>query len=240
MRHVPRFYVSGDLKIGGLFVLPKDVSHHLIRVLRKGVGDEFKLFNGGLDEFTACLVSDQAARIDRLEQVRTEAVRKITLIQALVKPDTFDWLLEKATELGVCDIVPVYSEYSVNTLRKQGDTKRQSRWEKIVMQAAQQSGRTRLPRVHAIQDFVEVLGRVPSDASKFIFSPRIDGQMDPLAGQSAEIFLCIGPEGGWGDAELSQAQAHDFQVASWGPRILRTETAVIAALTLSHCSGGNQ
>ena len=209
-----------------------DAAHHLGRVLRAEPGQLYELSDGekvwlgrietvGRDRVEFSLVEQIAARESALET---------TLLLSIVKFDSFEWALEKATELGVRTIVPVAAERSEKGLLS-GAAKRSERWQRILLEAAQQSRRIRLPELEAVQKPVEAF--LKADGLRVMLSERAEARpfREILRGESAkQAVLAIGPEGGWTDEEFSAAGSAGFQQASLGSLILRTETAVIAAL----------
>lgn len=221
-------------------VLQGETAHHLGRVLRAEPGQLYELSDG------------RAVWLGRVEQVGREEVKfslvepiaarepsvRTTLLLAIVKFDRFEWCLEKATELGVAEIIPLAAARSEKALVAAA-AKRAERWSKIALESAQQSRRLRPPllRPTAKAESVGALLAAPTEQSsvRLILSERPDVAplKSVLEGMSARsACLAIGPEGGWTDEELSAALAAGFREASLGPQILRTETAVIAALAI--------
>jgi len=226
-----RFFV--ELFSGDRAVLQGEAAHHLGRVLRAQTGQLYELSDGervrlgrvenvGRDRVEFALMEELAASPPSVE---------VTLLLAVVKYDAFEWAIEKATELGVGTIVPLAAARSEKALFAAA-AKRAGRWKKILVDASQQSRRVRLP----------VLGEVVKPENAFasrqdglcvMLSERPDAPplRTVLSGRAAtQATLAIGPEGGWTEAELEAARRCGFREASLGPLILRTETAVIAAL----------
>lgn len=209
-----------------------DAAHHLGRVLRAERGQLYELSDGemvwlgqietvGRDRVEFSLVEPIAGRESALET---------TLLLSIVKFDSFEWALEKATELGVRRIVPLAAARSEKGMLH-GVEKRAARWQRILLEAAQQSRRVRLPELKSLQRsaeaFQDCAGR------KVMLSERAEAKplREILAGaQQKQAVLAIGPEGGWTDEEFAVAESAGFQQASLGSLILRTETAVVAAL----------
>jgi 16S rRNA (uracil1498-N3)-methyltransferase len=210
-----------------------DAAHHLGRVLRAEPGQLYELSDGervwlgriesvGRSRVEFALIEPVASR---------ESVLETTLLLSIVKFDSFEWALEKATELGVRAIVPLAASRSEKALLVAAE-KRRERWKKILLEAAQQSRRVRVPELKPIQrplDAYRQVGEV-----KMILSERAEAKplREALDGARAkQVILAIGPEGGWTDEEFSAAESAGFHEASLGSLILRTETAVVAALS---------
>ena len=210
-----------------------DAAHHLGRVLRAQTGQLYELSDGervwlgrienvGRDRVQFALVEELPAVHPGVE---------VTLLLAVVKFDAFEWALEKATELGVSTIVPLAAERSEKALLA-AVKKRSERWQKILVEASQQSRRLRVP---VLDDLIRPESAFASDrvGLRVVLSERATASplRNVLQGQQAtKAILAIGPEGGWTDAEFADAQSSGFLEASLGRLILRTETAVIAAL----------
>ncbi len=210
-----------------------EAAHHLGRVLRAQTGQLYELSDGervwlgriesvGRDRVQFALVEELSAVQPSLD---------VTLLLAIVKFDPFEWAIEKATELGVSTIVPLAAERSEKALLVAG-AKRAERWEKILLEASQQSRRVRVPVLSALEKPVSAFGAF-KDGLRVMLSERTTALplrkvLDGPRGTKA--VLAIGPEGGWTDGEFAAAKAGGFQEASLGLLILRTETAAIAAL----------
>ncbi len=210
-----------------------EAAHHLGRVLRAQTGQVYELSDG-----------DRVwlGRVDKVERDRVDfslleelpAVHSsvdVTLLLAVVKFDAFEWAIEKATELGVSMIVPLAAERSEKTLLAAA-TKRTERWKKVLVEASQQSRRVRVP---ALSELVKPESALASckDGLRVMSSERVSASplRKVLQGrQAAKAALAIGPEGGWTDSEFAAAESSGFLEASLGRLILRTETAVVAAL----------
>ena len=212
-----------------------DTAHHLGRVLRAQPGQLYELSDG------------HRVRLGRIEKVTRDRVDfslleeipahqpaiDITLLLAIVKFDAFEWAIEKATELGVSTIVPLAAARSEKALLAAAG-KRAERWQKLLAEASQQSRRVRVPALQAVSQPTQAFTAHAAAAAKILLSeqPAAPPLRQILQGAPAQhkAVLAIGPEGGWTDTELSAAQAHNFRQASLGKLILRTETAVAAAL----------
>lgn len=203
-------------------VVEGEEAHHLSRVLRLRVGERFVAFDGSGAEVVAEVLATGAtvqARVLETRHPAVEAPDEVTLYLALVKGERFDWAVEKATELGVARIVPLETERT--EVRDPGEARRR-RWQRLAASAAAQSGRTRVPEVAAPQGLAEALAAAPRPA--VLLAPGGGAFPD----RAASVF--IGPEGGFSEAELQAAEG--VRIAGLGPRILRVETAALAALSL--------
>jgi 16S rRNA (uracil1498-N3)-methyltransferase len=231
-----RFFV--EQFADGTAVMQGEAAHHLGRVLRAQPGQLYELSDGN----KVFLGRIETVTRDRIHFALEEEIPayqpavETTLLLSIVKFDAFEWALEKATELGVSVIVPLAAARSERALLAAAD-KRAERWKKIVAEASQQSRRVRMPEVRGVQRtsqaFAEFGGL--ADAAKVMLSERIGAPsfrivLTQSLASPERALLAIGPEGGWTEEEFETALAAEFQEASLGKLILRTETAVIAAL----------
>jgi 16S rRNA (uracil1498-N3)-methyltransferase len=210
-----------------------EAAHHIGRVLRAQIGQEYELsdgvrvFLGRIDD-----VGRERVKFSLLEELPVfQPTLQTTLLLSVVKFDAFEWALEKATELGVTTIVPLAAGRSEKGLLAAA-LKRSERWNKILLEASQQSRRVRLPVLEALAKSQQAFSS-NSPGARIMLSERASAQplRTVLAGQSADrATLAIGPEGGWTEEEFAAARTAGFQEASLGKLILRTETAVITAL----------
>ncbi len=231
-----RFFVPPGAIAGGSAVLPPDQAHHLIHVLRLKSGQEVEIFDGeGRAHIGKVELGESGVRIVGLrlsaEAEAADAV-SIVLAAALIKPDRFEWVIQKATELGVADIVPVETRFCSARVPEAKRADRLLRWRRIAEEASRQSCRNRVPRVHEIRTFRHFLSidQFPAHAKYICYekstSPWKQDCLVPAA------LLCVGPEGGWDTAEIEAAQETGYRIFGLGQRILRAETAALAALTL--------
>lgn len=228
---VTRTFVDLPLQAGVSVQLPDDAIAHLGRVLRLRPGDTCVLFNGDGNDYTATLAEigkKAGTAVIESAQVRTnESPLRITLIQGIARGDKMDWILQKATELGVAQIVPVHSQRGEVKLDGERARKRHEHWRQVVISACEQSGRATVPTVAPPCDLVSM----PIDAPvRLLLEPTAGTDLRTLKLQDAAVAIAIGPEGGWSERDLSQLEAAGFSGLRLGPRILRTETAGIAAI----------
>jgi 16S rRNA (uracil1498-N3)-methyltransferase len=239
----PRLYCADPLPVAGPLLLPAEHAHHAVRVLRLREGDALTLFDGRGGE--------RAARLERIDRERAvveitavraverESVLRLSLVQCLQGGDKMDFTIQKAVELGVDELVPVQSRRSVVRLDGERAEKRRRHWRQVVIAACEQCGRNRLPVVHEVEAFERWLARpAPPGALRLHLSPAAVASIATLPAPTA-VELLIGPEGGLAPEELRLAEAAGFVGVRLGPRVLRTETAGLAALSALHARWGD-
>lgn len=233
---MPRFYCPQPLAAGLTVDLPEAVAHHL-HVVRLQPGATLTLFNGEGGQYRATLLETgkrrATATVDAFEDVEAETPYSVTLAQGLPEGSKMDWIVEKAVELGVTAIQPLAAQRSVVRLAGERLDKRQAHWQGVIVAASEQCGRNRLARLHPLLEVQPWLA-APADGVRILLSPRAT---ESLAGWArantpqAVTFL-IGPEGGLTPQEEAAAVASGALALSMGPRVLRTETAGLAALAV--------
>jgi len=231
-----RLYVDQQLDTDSRIVLGKESSHYLGTVLRLRVDAELLVFNAEQGEFAARIVGNDkhALEVELGTQLRKPQPAALTTLLGLgiSRGDRMDLAIQKATELGVSTITPLYSQYGEVKLKPDRADKKLNHWRKIAVSAAEQCGRLELPTITSpmpMEEWQEILG----DSLRLLLDPRGTVNIAQLAApQSSSIALMIGPEGGFSEQELKWGQAHDFSLINLGPRVLRTETAPIAALAI--------
>jgi 16S rRNA (uracil1498-N3)-methyltransferase len=231
---MPRFYCPQQLVVGSTIALPDHVAHHL-QVLRLDTGAQITLFDGAGGEYAATLSSLEkrraAAEIKLFMPREAELPHAITLAQALPEGSKMDWIVEKAVELGATAIQPLAAQRCVVRLSTERAAKKSAHWQGIIIAAAEQCGRNRLPHLADTADFGAWIGQHDMHR-RILLTPRAD---QPLSGWARHhpaqpVTLVVGPEGGFSEAEEAAALAHGALALSMGPRVLRTETAGLAAL----------
>jgi 16S rRNA (uracil1498-N3)-methyltransferase len=231
-----RVYVDAVLTPGSVVELARDTASHLAKVLRARDGDELVLFNGDGQEFHGAIDSVRGSRVlasvGEGRPVNRESPLTVTLVQCVPRGDRMDFIVQKATELGVSRIVPILSQRSVVRLDARQAESKTAHWRAVAVSACEQCGRNRLPVIDAARPLLHYLGEsVPTGALRLIFEPDRESQqreVSPRSLHTAEI--AIGPEGGFGAEELEAFRVAGFHRMGIGPRILRAETAAIAAL----------
>lgn len=231
---MPRFFCPLPLTIGASIDLPTDVAHHIF-VLRLSAGENISLFNGEGGSYVATLVSvtkkSVTAEVKVFLPEECELPFALTLAQALPEASKMDWIIEKAIELGVTTIQPLSSQRCVVRLSAERAEKKLAHWQGILVAAAEQCGRNRLAHLSAVMDLPKWLAQ--QDIHKrILLSPRADQSLADWARHhpAQSVSLMIGPEGGFSDDEEMLAIRQGVLTLSMGPRILRTETAGLAAI----------
>lgn len=229
-----RCFVDAPLKPGSDLALPPDVANHLVRVLRLEAGDEAVLFNGDGNDYAARIAetSKREVRVDVLaaREVRNESPLRITLLQGIARGEKMDLILQKATELGVHAIVPVNSQRSEVKLDAQRAAKRLEHWRSVIVSACEQSGRTLVPGISAPANLAQAAQAIDC-ALKLTLDPEGGCKLVSLrAPEKLSVCIAIGPEGGWSPHDRDALQNAGFSGLQLGPRILRTETAGLAAI----------
>ena len=233
---MPRFYCPQPLVSGNTIELPEAVAHHL-HVVRLQPGAALTLFNGEGGQYRATLVETGKRRataiIDAHEAIEAEAPYPVTLAQGLPEGSKMDWIIEKAVELGVAAIQPLAAARSVVRLSGERLEKRQAHWHGVVVAASEQCGRNRLAQLLPMTDMQPWLA-ASTGTTRILLSPRATGSLAGWARANAPqaVTLLIGPEGGLTPHEEDAAVAAGALSLSMGPRVLRTETAGLAALAV--------
>ena len=230
---MPRFYVDFALSPDSVVELPDNVVRHL-NVLRVKNTEEIVLFNGNGKSYPALsevLEKRRASvRILREEATDNESPLKITLVQAVSAAERMDFTLQKSVELGVAEIRPVISERCVVRLNGERAEKRVARWQEIVVSACEQSGRNIVPKVLPLTTYAQALQQLPQETTKLLMSLNRAQKLGDVRPQSGKVVFLVGPDGGWTEKEEQQAFDAGFQSVTLGKRVLRTETASLAAI----------
>jgi 16S rRNA (uracil1498-N3)-methyltransferase len=231
-----RVHVAGPLAAGSRRTLEGDAANHIARVLRLRPGDALTLFDGGGGEHAARIEEFRKGAVivtvgDRADAGR-ESPLHLTLAQGVSRGERMDWVVQKATELGVTRIVPVLTERSVVKLDAGQSQRKLQHWQAIAVAACEQSGRNRIPEIAAPRGLHDLLSAMGPGATRLLLSPAGGLRLGQLPAPEGEVVVLIGPEGGLAQAEQRAALAAGFAAVRMGPRVLRTETAAVAALTL--------
>ena len=242
----PRFYCPVKLSVGVCVDLPENAARHACRVLRLRVGDELTLFDGAGGEYSARIAEVARERVSAevllWRDVDCEAPLGLTLVQALQAGEKMDMTMQKAVELGVSRIIPVASRRSVVRLAGERAQRRLEHWRGVVASACEQCGRNRLPEVAALAGLDRWLGQ-PAKAGtlRLMLAPGAARTLNDLAvpAPGGEVELLIGAEGGLAPDEVELAAAAGYLAVRLGPRVLRTETAGLAALAAIQCLWGD-
>ena len=229
-----RSFVDPPLAIGQRFSLPEMTTHHLVRVLRLDVGDSCVLFNGDGHDYSARLLSAQKrgaeVEIGERFEVRNESPLRITLVQGIARGEKMDLILQKATELGVAVIAPVITDRTEVKLDGERSDKKMHHWRGVLAAACEQCGRARLPEIVEPQSLAKFAAGDDSTYRLVLDPEAAQSLVDLRLDADASISLAIGPEGGFSDRDLAMLRAGGYRGVRLGPRILRTETAGMAAI----------
>jgi 16S rRNA (uracil1498-N3)-methyltransferase len=251
-----RVYVEGALQSGSVVELPRETGAHLAKVLRARGGDEIVLFNGDGREFTGVIERVQGARVSAsigaARGIDRESPFQLALVQCVPRGDRMDFIVQKATELGVVRIVPVLSQRSVVRLDESQSASKQAHWRAVAVSACEQCGRNRVPSVDTPLPLLNYLGALAAqstagDLLRLVLEPehsqRTEARARPMdiatAQAAARAQIAIGPEGGFAPEELEAFDLSAFSRLALGPRVLRTETAAIAAIVVLQARFGD-
>jgi 16S rRNA (uracil1498-N3)-methyltransferase len=237
----PRLYIDAPLDTSSL-VLEAERAHYLGRVLRCREGDEIVVFNARGAERNAVIESLAKRRpviaLGTPADPLPEPDTPILLLQALVKSDAMDLIVQKATELGVASIYATKTDFSVVRLDKERQSRRLEHWRRIAASACEQCGRHRPPDFQIFKSLDRAIAALPADTARIAFDTSTAMPLDAIADSSRGLSLAIGPEGGFSPDESRTLAAEGFAVHSLGPRILRAETAAIAAIVSAQLLSG--
>ncbi|MGD9871764.1 MAG: 16S rRNA (uracil(1498)-N(3))-methyltransferase [Thauera sp.] len=238
---ISRFHFPGRLPDAGQFELPEALAHHAVRVLRLRDGEAVVLFDGLGGEADATLVLEGrrvSARLGARRDTERESPLQVVLVQALAAGDKMDWVVQKAVELGVSAIQPVQAERSVLRLAGERADKRVAHWQQVAVAACEQCGRNRIPELRALQPVTHWLA-AHRDALNYVLAPGGAASFGEEAAPQGTVHLLVGPEGGWSDAEMAAFDAAGCRRVRLGPRVLRTETAGLAAIAALQARWGD-
>ncbi len=235
-----RFYVETPHRMGDEIEISGAEAKHIQRVLRLKEGDEIVLFDGKGMEYWGTVESQKLHRvtvkIGKTNTPQRESPIDIILGQSLLKGDKMDYVFQKTTEMGILAIFPFISSRTIPILGRERVERRRSRWERIVVESAKQCGRTVPPRVEGICDFGSILERPLHGFVKLILWEQeersLRARMGEIDKNSGKFLFLVGPEGGFCDREIAAAKGRGIIPVGLGPRILRSETAAVAMLSI--------
>lgn len=240
---ISRFYLPPLPPHARQVELPPESAHHAAKVLRLQAGNAIVLFDGTGGEYPAIIsqIGKQhvTAEIGPWRERECESPLDITLVQAMSSGDKMDFTLQKAVELGISAIQPIASERSVVRLSGERAEKRVRHWQQVVVSACEQCGRNRVPEVAPILSLSDWLGKPATPGMRLTLAPDAPASLRELTRPSAPITLLIGPEGGLAPGEIKAASSRGFAPVRLGPRVLRTETAALAALAAMQAVWGD-
>jgi 16S rRNA (uracil1498-N3)-methyltransferase len=237
-----RIYCDTPLATGAEVALPAAGAYHAARVLRLREGAPLGVFDGA-GEYRAeisRIEGDQVfVRVGEQRAATAESPLRITLVQGVSRSERMDWTLQKATELGVAAIAPVLTARSVVRLDEKQAQRKQNHWRGIIVSACEQCGRTSIPTIASPTPLRSYLASARKEGLRLVLSPSAPGSLAGLASMPARVELLIGPEGGLDDDELISANRAGFMPVRLGPRVLRTETAAVVALSVLQALWGD-
>jgi 16S rRNA (uracil1498-N3)-methyltransferase len=238
---IPRIYTEQSLEANASVGLESGPSQHVSRALRMKVGDSLVLFNGCGGQFPASIAAMDRKTVTVVtgdfEAIERESGLCLQLGIAISRGDRMDWVMQKATELGVSSIAPLLSERTEVRLGGERGEKKLRHWQQVVTSACEQCGRNQLPQVLSPQVPEQWLQAVQADVRLVLHHTA--GNTDPGPTPPASVALLVGPEGGLSPAEISAAEQAGFQPLQLGPRVLRTETAPLAAIAILQARWGD-
>jgi len=232
---MPRFYCPPPIPRSGSLELPPEAAHHAARVLRLREGDPVQIFDGLGNQGHGVIAELGGKRVVisgiTAIDIDRESPLKVLLAQALTSSEKMDWVLQKATELGVTEIQPLATERSVARLSAERIEKRIEHWQQVAISACEQCGRSTLPQIYAPMDIMAWLQKMREmPVSKYILLPEGATSLPAQAKPQGKVVLLIGAEGGFSQAESDSAMHCGFTSIRMGSRVLRTETAAVAGL----------
>ncbi len=242
MAHATRLYLDRTLQPGLELTLDGDEAQYLGRVLRLRVGDRVAVFNGRDGEFDAELTAFRKKEVSVAIGERTvdpveapaESPLRLHLVQGVSRGERMDLVIQKATELGVKRITPVLTQHGAVRLDERRAVRRHEHWQRIAISAAEQCGRLRPPLIDPVVDLNRWFGaNLDRDSTQLVLDPQARKTLAEVQAPPTKLCFLIGPEGGLSAKELDDARVAGFEGVSLGPRILRTETAAVAAATLA-------
>lgn len=230
-----RIRLDGPLVQGALVELPEGPFRHLVQVLRMQAGESLVVFDGRGGEYAAVLetVAKRSAslRVGTFDDVNRESPLHLTLVQGISKGERMDWTVQKAVELGVSAIVPVITERTNVHLDREREAKRLDHWRAVISSACEQSGRTRVPELLPVMKFTDWLNQA-ARGLRLVLDPLAEQGLSAFGSVNEPMSLVVGPEGGLSPDELQLAINAGCRGVRIGPRVLRTETAGVAALAI--------
>jgi 16S rRNA (uracil1498-N3)-methyltransferase len=243
---MPRFYVPQAKIENGMLRVEGSEVRHIRRVLRLKTGDGIVVFDGSGNEFEGKILEESPSSVVIMVQSifssERESPLEITLAQSLLKGEKMDYLIQKATELGIKEIVPFHSSRSVPLIEKSRRLNRHHRWEKIAVEASKQCGRGLIPKIEILRDYDEILKSISSDFLCLILWEKEGARLKDIFKRSREkrkVFFVVGPEGGLSEEEIRIAKEKDFIPITLGKRILRSETASLCLLSILQYEWGD-
>jgi len=233
---IPNIYTDLALTEKKEAILEGQAAHHLIKVLRMKAGDQLRLFNNTncfyLAEITDHTKKDVTLNITATEVSSCESPLHTHLGQVMSRGDRMDYAIQKSTEMGVNEITPLTSKFCELKLNTERETKRLNHWQQIAISAAEQCGRPNVPTIHPIKSIEHWIDSIDSEQLSFVLHHRDTQKLSDIKTSPKHINLLIGPEGGLSQSEIALATSNNFIASTFGPRVMRTETAPVACLSI--------
>jgi 16S rRNA (uracil1498-N3)-methyltransferase len=240
---VARFYADCALRAGGTLLLPEEAAHHAVHVLRLRAGEEVTLFNGRGGEIAGRIAAIERLRVtvDLLEHraLERESPLAVTLVQGVSSSEKMDFTVQKATELGAAALQPVVAARSTGRIAGERAAQKRAHWQRVAIAACEQCGRNRVPQVLPPLPLAEFCGSATAGAALLLSPAAQLGLRDAAARLQRAVTLAAGPEAGFTDAEEALLAGAGFVPVRLGPRVLRTETAALAALAALNALAGD-
>jgi 16S rRNA (uracil1498-N3)-methyltransferase len=238
-----RVFVDQALAPGLRVTLPESAATHLVRVLRLREGEACVLFNGDGHDYDAVIATVTKRGVDAVigaaRAVDNESPLRLVLLQGIARGEKMDLILQKATELGVSAIAPVFADRTEVRLDGERLDKRVAHWRSVVASACEQSGRARIPELLPARGLSEAAAALDADALRLTLDPQGEHRFETLARPAGAVVIGIGPEGGWSAKDRGLLAQHGFTGLRLGPRVLRTETAGLAAIAAMQARFGD-
>jgi 16S rRNA (uracil1498-N3)-methyltransferase len=236
---MPRFYVPQPKVQDGMLRVEGDEAKHIRKVLRLKPGDEIVVFNGAGKEYEGPIIEEGSSsvviRVRSIASSQSDSPLEIALAQSLLKGEKMDYLIQKATELGVKQIIPFFSSRTIPLLEESRRLKRYHRWKKIALEASKQCGRGLIPQIEPLQSFFEMIQEAGQDRLRFILWEKEGMRLKEVLKKRIEkskIFFVVGPEGGFTQEEVDRARREGFIPVHLGRRTLRSETSSLCFLSI--------
>tara|TARA_R110001592_G_scaffold179781_2_gene421687 strand:+ start:4407 stop:5147 length:741 start_codon:yes stop_codon:yes gene_type:complete len=233
---IPTIYTETELKENEETELESSSAHHIANVLRMKQGDQVMLFNGSGWFFSASITVSSKKHvsvfIDSSEKAHTESSLYTHLGQVMSRGDRMDYAIQKSTEMGVNEITPLMSARCELKLKADREDKRLAHWQQVAISAAEQCGRATVPTIHPVSSLENWLAQQSSKGLSLVFHHRDTQNLAQIQTPPSHVNLLIGPEGGLSETEIEQAKQANFIACTFGPRVMRTETAPVACLSV--------
>jgi 16S rRNA (uracil1498-N3)-methyltransferase len=238
-----RLYLNAGLSCGDRAQLDKCASNHLVRVLRTRIDSPLILFNGDGYDYLAVTLDENAKHtsvlIQSRQKIENESSLSITLIQGLSRQDRMETTVQKSVELGVSRIIPVLCQRSNTRLNTEKAQKKLSHWNSVAISASEQSGRCIVPEVAELCTIQNIGPQISGISTRILLDPEADSSLKEISPKDNNVAIFIGPEGGLNDEETRLLKDNDFTAVTFGPRILRTETAGPAVISAAQTLWGD-